>query len=244
MRLTFSGKDKTLKTVSYPKIFYTARSHNKKTGDIPTQWIGGDLGETKKTCSGCALLDKICYSINGTPGYFGFPAILRAAKKGFKKYTIMEALQGRNNHANFVRFGAIGDPSAIAKKLYTYHYNMIKKAGLQIISYTHFPWSRGSHLKGKALASCDTVDGAKLAVDAGWRTTVHLDNIEPLQGKVDGKYSYTVCPAQRGYKTLGKRNNQRINPAYNKRYEGITCNDCGLCVPERKGLDIVVFLNH
>jgi hypothetical protein len=231
------------------KLYYTARSDNSKTGDIPQQWIGADHDESKRSCvdtdgTPCPLLAKICYAQNGTVGHLGFGRVISTSRKDAGRYALRSALNRRSLKARFVRFGSIGDPSAIAVRLYTYHYNMVRKVGLGVLSYTHFWKTKGSRLKGKALASCDTMEDAKAAVDAGWRATIHLDDASPPQGKTKDGYSYTVCPAQRGYEYLGKRENRRKNPVYDSRYAGITCNDCGLCDPERKGLDIVVFMNH
>jgi len=239
--------------MTYPQIFYTSTSDNKKTGNIPSQWIGGSVKESESSCHDndgkpCPLLEKLCYAHNGTTKYFGLYNIIKRVEKG-KTYSLRDALNKRHSHARYVRFGAIGDPASIRLSVYTRHWNMIKGAGLRVISYTHF-WkhgSKGEHLKGKALASCDSWDDALAATSQGWRATVHvpIHTLKIPQGRIEGK-SFTLCPAQRGLKILGRKNNgnRSSNPHYKHQYKNITCNTCGLCDPSIKGPDIIVFGDH
>ena len=89
------------------------------------------------------------------------------------------------------------------------HGATIRAAGLRLLSYTLFWHLRGAHLKGRVIALCDTWQEAREAVAAGWRTSVHVTELDPRQGKTAHRTRYTLCPAQRG--------------------KGVTCNDCGLC---------------
>lgn len=225
-------------------IRYTARSLNDKTGNIPTQWIGKNQEESMSTCQGCPLLEsKLCYSQYGTVGRFGLRAISKAAETG-KNYTIEAALCDRHPRARYVRFGSIGDPAAIPAETYNRHVAMVRSHGLGVLSYTHFWRTRGRHLKGKALASCDSLEDAEAAVNEGWRATLHVKTMPQAQGVTEGGHNYTLCPAQRGYKQLGPKQRRRDNPHYDPKYSGMTCNSCGLCDPSRKGLDIVIFEEH
>lgn len=205
-------------------LYYVARSCNQKTGDIPQQFVGATRDESRATCQGCPLLDTICYAQNGTEAYFGHRQIIKTAATG-KDYSIEQALKKRNKRSKYVRFGAIGDPSAIEPETYTKHERMVRESGMGLLSYTHFWKSRGQHLKGRAMASCDTWEEAEEATDQGWRAAVHVPALDKPQGKTASGKRYTLCPAQR------TRNR-------------IQCNDCGLCDATKQAAEIIVFLNH
>ena len=204
------------------KALYTAKSNNVKTGNIPQQFIGETRELSKESCSGCPLLEKVCYAQNGTEAYFGHNSVIRANKKG-KDYTLGNALKNRAKTAKYVRLGSIGDPSAVEDILEVGQ--TIREEGLGVLSYTHFWDSRGKFLKGEAMASCDTWEEAEQATNDGWRATVHVEALEQKQGKTETGKRFTLCPAQ--------RTDNRIK-----------CNDCGLCDAKRDAAEIIVFLNH
>jgi len=176
------------------------------------------------------------------------PAIAKKIQMGYK-YLLREALNKRHPSARFVRFGAIGDPSAINRGTFIKHYNVIRKLGMGILSYTHF-WkvgSRGEYLKGRSLASCDSWDDAMNAVKQGWRAALHvpINDLPQPQGITREGVRFTLCPAQRGHESLGRLNKGRVkNPFYKSQYTSVTCNTCGLCDPELKGPDIIIFGDH
>ena len=107
--------------------------------------------------------------------------------------------------------------------------HLARSYGLDVLSYTHFWRTRGAWLRGKALASCDSMHDVYHAIKAGWRAAIHLPKSHPVVQAKDGITRYgdrfKLCPAERP--------NSKI-----------TCNDCGLCDPTRKGVDIIVFKNR
>ena len=221
---------------------YVSKSKNRKTGNIIQQCIGKSRDESKKTCQGCPLLLKkaekakedkgqaVCYSQWGSEGW-AHTIMLKAKDKG-KDYSLQTALDNRSRDSKYVRFGVIGDASGIDPKTLARDEQIVRDAGLGVLNYTHF-WKvrgqektpKGAHLKGHAMASADTWEDAKQAVNEGWRVFLHLNKIEKLQGKTAEGYSFTKCPAQR-------TNNK------------ITCNMCGLCDGIKKAVDIIIVNNH
>ena len=133
-------------------------------------------------------------------------------------------MQKRHKSAKYVRLAVIGDPSGLDDTELQAQEQAIRAEGLGVLSYTHFWNGRGAHLKGRAMASCDTWEQVDDAIAKGWRAAVHVDSIDKMQGKTDGGNTYTVCPSQRK--------------------EGVTCNDCGLCDASKKAVECIVFLEH
>ena len=203
------------------RVYYIARSSNSKTSDLPQQYIGKNLLESRKSCSGCRLLqDRTCYSQFGTPA-MPYSNIEKAYNNG-KDYSIKNRWKG----AKYVRFGAIGDPSSIRRDSLLYSLKQIKKANLGILGYTHFWRTKGKHLKNVCLASCDTIKDVLDAVKNKWKATLIVDSFDSwgIKGVFKG-IRYAACPAQ--YKP------------------NITCNDCGLCsLTKKHNIQLILFKKH
>ena len=200
---------------------------NTKTGDVPTVAVGSDTMRAK-SCTGCPLRPKAeggdgqCYARgNGSSRvemgiHRGERAEAEGRRAGFLRGLtgFKAALAARTMTARIVRFGASGDPTL--------------EAGLKPIGYTHQWQSTGANLKGQLMASCDTPEQARQALDEGWSPTLLLDIDHP-----DGRFDVPgypgaglVCPAQREGST-------------------ITCNSCGLCDGKRRSRPLVIgFKNH
>lgn len=218
-------------------LYYTARSANRKTGDIPQQWIGGSIEETRQTCVGCPLLDPAprnpdggsfrirhfglrCYAHGGFVR-MAHKSVLKHAAANPERYSLYAALSGRVVSARFARFAAIGDPSAIDPATYAAHEALCRAAGLGVISYTHFGDAHGKWLKGQALYSADTWEEAIYAVNSGWRAAVHLPIVTQPRGTTPEGIDWIRCPFE-----LGRA----------------TCNDCGLCDATRQTrFQLIVF---
>lgn len=201
---------------------WTSRSANRKTGDIPQQFIGSTREESKASCTGCPLLaDRTCYSHFGTEAW-GHTTMIKASSRG-KDYSLETALAQRAVSAKYVRMGAIGDPASTPVKTIT---RKVRKLGLGVLCYTHFWATRGKGLKGLAMASCDTWAQVKTAVRSGWRAAIHVEpawlETHGTHGKLDG-IRFTQCPNQT---------------------HGVQCNECGLCDAARPVVDVIVFQNH
>ena len=214
---------------------YIPTSKNKKTGNIIQQFIGKTRNDSKASCKGCPLLNRqsekpakdkgqvTCYAQWGTEAW-GHSQIIKAWARG-KDYSLSNALKRRSKESRFVRFSTLGDSSALNKKTLLKDEKTIRKEGLGVLNYTHFWKSKGKHLKGRAMASCDSWQDAKKAATLGWRTFLHVPHLDRLQGKTEEGLSFTKCPAQR---------------TDNK----ITCDKCGLCDATKKAVDIIVIEDH
>lgn len=212
------------------KVYYIARSSNRKTGNIINQYIGRNLEESRKSCSGCKLLeDKTCYSTYGTPA-MAYSSIQTAYKKDKNRYSLKNALKNRSKEAKYVRLGAIGDSSSISNNTILNAERQIRKAGLGVLNYTHFWKSKGAHLVKKAMASCDSWSDVLVAIKKGWRTTL-IESPDFLEKNgthgVHKGHKWLVCPAQ-SFKN-----------------KEVTCNTCGLCDAQKTHISpIIVFLKH
>lgn len=208
------------------RVYYIARSSNRKTGDLVQQYIGKNLEESRKSCQGCKLLeDRTCYSTFGTPA-MSFSSIEKAYKVNSNKYTIKNALKNRKGDSKYVRFGAIGDPASIRRDSLLHAKKQIKKAGLGILAYTHFWRTRGKDLKNLCFASCDTIKDVFDAFKKGWKSTLIVESFDKWgkKGVLNG-IRYAACPAQ--YK------------------KDVTCNSCGLCSLDKKhNIDLILFEKH
>ena len=211
-------------------------SRNPKTGPIPTAYPA-NLDDAWASCDGCPLrggrrrapntrsaTKPECYYWYGLPA-IGNKNVIKAAEKG-ADYTLNHALDSKRLTARAVRMSGGGDSSATTPKHYNTMRDSVKALGLAWLDYTHFWHSKGSWLRGKAMASCDRWGDAIDACRAGWRAAIHVPWLHRPKGTAYG-YTYTLCPAQR-------------TDLPNK----ITCNDCRLCDASRQKPDIIVFLNH
>lgn len=198
---------------------------NTKTGPVIQQYIGETRKESFASCKDCTLLDsRKCYAQWGTPA-LAHGSMIRAADRGSREYGLDHALAQAKGKVKYVRFGAIGDPSAVTG-LHS-HIARIRAAGLGILGYTHFWFTRGSALLGEVMASCDTWAQAKRATGRGWRATLHVTAAWIAEHGAQGTYKglkYTLCAAQRG--------------------KGVTCSNCGLCDATLEAIELILFEEH
>ncbi len=194
-------------------IAFVARSVNEKTGDVPTAWVGRTLAQARESCKGCALLESgDCYAQYGTPA-IGVGSIRRKAArdKSWRRYSVDRALADRSKDAKMVRFSAIGDCSRANRRELHHAFTAVRRAGLAIVGYTHFWRTDGRDLRGRLMASCNTIAEASEANAAGWRAAIvaPMGTTGTLRN-ADGSILAVECPAIAASR-LGKR---------------FTCNDC------------------
>jgi len=221
------------------------RSTNTKTGDIPQITLTSPLvnaqswpevkEKLRSSCKGCPLLTQEngskCYAWAGR-SVMGTASMMKSALAKPERYSMKEALRTRKAHVRAVRLSPIGDPSAALPEVFTSVVKTIRDNGLRVLAYTHFWKTRGSHLKGQVMASCDSLEDADLAVDLGWRATVVIPSSWPkeqAQGVTPGGNRFVVCPAMLS-KARGKA-------------KPTQCNDCKLCDATLSG-PIVAFPDH
>ena len=219
------------------KYLCTATSVNKKTGNVPTIWIGETREESLQSCRdvGCPLLHTkhggkggngkpLCYAQHGTTS-FSHTSMVKANAKG-KNYSLRGALATASRAARMVRLGAIGDPAALSPIDGAYIREAVKREGLALIGYTHgWALDKSRQWRGHIMASCDTLAQADKAIADGWRATVLLprDHSGRKFTTPDG-HTGVVCPAQ-------------LEP------EIVTCNTCRICDGSKAG-PVVGFIDH
>ena len=187
-------------------------TENTKTGECIAQYVGQTRQESIATCEGCELLGTVeekgpCYSQWGTVAW-SHSSMIRSHSQGRNDYSFEGAIQrDKKSKAQFIRLGAIGDPSATSKK----EIAKIRKYGLPVIGYTHFWEGRGSHLRDICLASCGSVEEADLAVAKGWRATI-------------------IVPKDYDTPVSFSPKNNRIVLCVNAQNKRFKCADCLLCV--------------
>jgi hypothetical protein len=109
-----------------------------------------------------------------------------------------------------------------------------------MLIYTHFFKTKGAHLKGLSMASCDTFEDADKAVDEGWRVAV---TITSRKAPGSNKPQLRKVPEWTGQEyTTPKGRSIVLCPAQVGRRD---CNSCGLCDPTKHNrVPIIGFLIH
>jgi hypothetical protein len=215
-------------TIKDAEILWLSRTSNRKTGDVPTAFIGKTVHQALRTCKGCNLLkQKDCYAWFGTV-VWGFKHIIKAYKQSPHKYTFLYALANRAPTAKMIRIGAIGDPSRARKKDLLSAYKLAKQLGLAFVGYTHFHRDAEAwRLRKLLMASCDSITEADEAVARGWRATAIVPyDFEGKRFVTPAGNHAVICPAQ-------------------SMPDKFTCNDCLLCDADKKTkFKIVAFKDH
>ena len=209
-------------TVPDSAAMWTGTTTNRKTGNVPSLWVGSTRAESFDSCKGCPMLeDRSCYAQFGTPMQ-GHGSMIRAASKG-KSYSLRAALMGSKRSAKMARFGAIGDPGALSMAYLRKAIRAVRSVGLDVVGYTHH-WRGRPDLAGVFMASCDSMAEVDSAMAAGYRAAVVLpwDHTERRFTTPNGARG-VVCPAM-----LSDR---------------VTCNDCRLCDGSKPG-PVIGFPNH
>ena len=225
---------------------WTGTTNNRKTGNVPTLAIGSTRDESLDSCEGCALRPKDrggngeCYAQTGTPA-MGHHSMIRAADsfrektahlsaeevkaipaKKRKDYKLSTALELTLNTAKMARFGSIGDPGALPLSYLKKAASACKKAGLDVVGYTHH-WRVKPELAGLLMASCDDLSQVDKALDMGFRAAVVLPWDHEGRFATPNGAKGIVCPAMV--------------------VDGMTCNDCRLCDGSKPG-PVIGFPNH
>lgn len=218
-------------------IAVVARSSNVKTGDIPTVWVGRSLAESRESCDGCPLLESgDCYAQYGSPS-FAIASVRRAAKraKSWRRYTIHRALADRAPSARFVRFSALGDTARADRAQVEEALAATDAAGLAVVGYTHFYRERrAAYLRGRLMASVQSIDEAREANARGWRAAIVMPAGTTGTLRDDAGNVFAVeCPAIAAAR-------------YGKTF---TCNDCastkrGALCDASRDLPNVYFADH
>jgi hypothetical protein len=200
------------------------KSTNAKTGNMGqlhiiredvAPHIAVKTGQDVSVCGDCkhrAVNNGACYVTT----FQGPLQVYKSYKKGSypfaKDLSIFEGMK--------IRFGAYGDPYALPMALLT----NLKAVVENNTSYTH-QWKQGSKaLKQVSMASVDSIEEQKSAVNEGWRTfrvTSDLSDIQSNEILNEGWRTFRVTS------DLSDIQSNEIlcpNTSHN-----VQCIDCGLC---------------
>lgn len=182
-------------------LVVTTKSRNDKTGNMVQTWIIPDNGqhphEAIKTgadvsvCGDCKHrqgLGGSCYVNLGQGPRAVAAALMRGSYGPVDLDGAVDACSGRA-----VRIGSYGDPAAVPFGIWL----RLTNTATSWTGYTH-QWrdERFASLRGLVMASCDTPEERRAALEAGWRTfRVRMADQAVLTGEF-------VCPAseEAGYK--------------------------------------------
>ena len=222
-----------MRSLPIEAALWLSGSSNKKTGNVPTLWIGRTKKETMGSCFGCPLAgvdnggDGSCYAVHGSPSW-AIASIQEAAALDPERYTVNKALSESKRSAKMARLGAIGDPGRLPLDYLKRSIRKVRALGMDAVGYTHH-WRDLPSLAGWLMASCDSLDEVDGALAEGWRVAVKVPwNFLGDEGtgrfKTAGGAPGVICPA---VKTDGD----------------ITCNDCRLCDGSKPG-PVIAFPDH
>ena len=225
------------------EMLWTGTSRNGKTGNIPQGYVGETIDKAKASCVGCPVLDTVCYHWKGS-SQLGHHQMAKGFANG-NDYSLKYAISKSVRSAQYIRAAVGGDPSAFTREQVEDWNLEAKEAGFKgIIMYTHFPETKGNHLKGLSMGSVDFEGGLDKALQKadqliaeGWRVALAVPFRAP-GAKKPAKYplwqgeTFTTPAGVKGV----------ICPSQIKR--GITCNTCGLCNAVMQAASLIIFLVH
>lgn len=215
------------------RVIFTPTSSNRKTGNVPTAWVGRTEEEALASCSGCALRptrdggDGSCYAWSGAVR-FGAISARKAAAARPETRTLPAALAGAARSARMLRLTGIGDIGRSGRAVADQVVNQAHTAGLAVVGYTHH-WRENEVAdawRGRLMASTESAADADAAVAAGWRATVVVAPDAPRVSTTPAGRRVVVCPAQ----VAGEGRE-------------VTCNTCRLCDASRLG-PVIAFRAH
>ena len=229
------------------KYYVQSKSSNSKTGNIPQIGMGSSPEECIKSClaTGCEGVPKKfggkgewkCYALMGL-AWTGARSAWKKYATDPSRYELHAALAKRHKKAKAVRLGSIGDPSALSPKQAKEIRQAIKEAGLFLIGYTH-GWRFAHHWKGHIMASCNSLEEADEAIDAGWSPTIIMP--KDFEGTGPMKNIFHTPKGRKGIMCPNQVHKKLIKSGKSKKASPITCNDCKKCDP--KGAPIGFYLH-
>lgn len=207
-------------------------ANNRKTGPIPSAYVGATTDETWKSCEGCGLRDNgTCYAWAGLNAMIFGAQITERRALDPAPYTLTAVLKRIKAAVRAARIGVLGDPSRARRRELLTAIRRLRARGLAIVGYTHF-WREPANqeLRANLMASCDELSQVDSAIALGWRPAVVLPWWH--KGKrfmSPGGASGVVCPAQTK--------------------DPVTCDSCRMCDPQHpvwKGgkVGAIGFVNH
>ena len=224
------------------EMMWTARSKNIKTGDIPQGYVGQTIDKAKASCEGCPLLDDDCYHWKGSSQLGHISMTKGYAKRRPEAYSLEAVLPSAARSAKYARGAVGGDPHVFSVETVKGWFKSLKGAGFKgLLLFTHFAKTKGAHLKGLAMASCN-LDEADELVELGWRTAAILPFKAPKLSATK-KSKFKDIPEYDG-RPITTKAGRKVVVCPAQTHDKITCNDCGLCDASKEAADVIGFLQH
>lgn len=217
------------------RALWRGSSSNRKTGNTLSLWVGDTRETSKASCAGCPLLDAGCYAQGGTPAMGHASMTKRLARSGRVDggYTLESAARQADSTL-YARVSQIGDAARLDRGSFRAAVTYIRRHFAGVLAYTHH-WREVAARGDSDLftASTGSLEEADEALAAGFsRATVVL----PWDAYKDGP-NFTTPGGARGV----------VCPElYNEHVKGkkLSCQDCGMCDPTRKGPAVIGFPDH
>ena len=214
-------------------MYWSPTTRNRKTGNIPTAFIGATREESKVTCQGCSLLTTSCYAQKGVVAVAHNSLTKRLKRLGAAWYTLEEALKLRSHQAKYVRVSAIGDAARCDAAEVRRQHDFVRGKGMGWLAYTHFYEEAAANGVGDLFtASGNSMEDADRLINLGAKKATA---VVPWDFYKNGASHFTpdgrravICPALAAH-AKGAR---------------VSCNECGLCDPEKRGPKVILFPEH
>lgn len=219
-----------------PRALWRPGTANSKTGNVASLFIGRTTEESRATCEGCPLLaDKTCYAQFGTANLGAISLRKRLARKGREAggYSFAN-LASTLTPETWLRDAQLGDSGRLDRVAIRAAHTVARRLGKGVIAYTH-AWREVAE-RGDAdlwCASTGSLNEADEALSAGF-------------GRVTTVLPWDSYQNGRTFKTPNGTPGIICPNLYNEHVKGekLTCAECGMCDPKRKGAAVIGFPDH
>lgn len=232
---------------SEERMMWRGHTANKKTADVVSVYVGRTKTESRASCDGCPLLPSgpdgygagngkgRCYAHKGTPS-LGAASMrkrfdrLGRERGGYSFASVVDSLRGR-----WLRDAQLGDTGNLDPIAVRAAHTVARRLGKGVIAYTHH-W-RAVAARGDADLYTASCDGGLSEVDEALALGFRRASVViPWDSYAKGKHVTTpagakgiICPALWRQHVDGR---------------DLSCADCGICDPQKKGPAFVAFPDH
>ena len=224
-----------------PIMLWKGRSKNGKTGDIPNGYAGHTLDEAERSCEGCGFRKEKCYYWMKNPR-LAHLAMAKAFVKDPERYSLKNAMRQSSRMARWVRGAVGGDSNIFPREQVEEMHEEVQSFGCKgLLLYTHFPLTKGAHLKGLAMASSESLEEADEMANAGWRVFTAV----PFRTAKCKLKKFAHLPVWNGEKIFTPEGRPvPVCPAQQPQLRR-DCNSCGLCdATKHPGVEVIGSLMH
>lgn len=229
-------------------------SGNKKTGEVPTLSVGWTRKHSLRSCEGCSLRDRACYSQNGSPAMglqaasradgmpktdtalplsYTSPAATRYGGVKRQPLSLPDVLKETPRGTRYARLTGIGEAGIFPVSFWRDTFATLAAAGMSALAYTH-RWRQRPDLAPYAVASCD--GGITLRATPTTDAAALTEADEAITGGY--RMAAVVLTGDAWATTRRTPNGLPVVkcPAQTAELAGRTmqCRECGLCAPHAR----------